>query len=76
MYIGHLSPAGAEMQLADLFTAACCFVDESYRLLFGDPVTLRQSNYWQRDLRDAEIIAIALVGELQGKGSQRAWYGP
>ena len=74
MNIGHLPPK-AEMKLDDLFTAVYCFVEESYRLLFGDPAQLRQSNNHHPDFTDAEIITIALVGELQGEDSQRAWHG-
>ena len=40
MNIGDLPPK-AEMQLEDLFTMVYCLVEESYRLLFGDPATLR-----------------------------------
>ncbi len=36
MNIGDL-PIKAEMQLEDLFTTVYCVVEESYRLLFGDP---------------------------------------
>ena len=74
MNIGHLPPK-AEMQLEDLFTAVYCFVEESYRLLFGDSATLRQSNNGHPAFTDAEIITIALVGELQGEDSQRGWHG-
>lgn len=74
MNIGPL-PGKAEMKLDDLFTAVYCVVEESYRLLFGDPATLRQSNNRQPDFTDAEILTIALVGELQGEDSQRAWHG-
>jgi len=63
------------MQLEDLFTVVYCFVDDSYRLLFGDPSQLRQSNNGHPTFTDAEIITIALVGELQGEDSQRAWHG-
>ena len=73
MNIGDL-PAKAEMQLEDLFTTVYCLVEESYRLLFGDPATLRHSNNGHPDFTDAEIITIALVGELQGEDSQRGWH--
>ena len=43
MNIGNL-PAKAEMTLEDLFTSVYCFVEDSYRLLFEDPSSLRHSN--------------------------------
>jgi hypothetical protein len=74
MKIGPLPPK-AEMQLEDLFTVVYCWVEESYRLLFGDPAHLRQSNNGHPDFTDAEVLTIALVGELQGEDSQRGWHG-
>lgn len=74
MNIGPL-PVKAEMKLDDLFTAVYCVVEESYRLLFGAPATLRRSNNGHPDFTDAEILTIALVGELQGEDSQRTWHG-
>ena len=63
MNIGYLPPK-AEMQLEDLFIAVYCFVEESYRQLVGNPSILRQSNNGHPAFTDAEIITIALVGEL------------
>jgi len=74
MNIGNL-PVKAEMTLEDLFTSVYCVVEESYRQRFEDPSSLRHSNNNQPDFTDAEIITIALVGELQGEDSQRGWHG-
>jgi hypothetical protein len=70
MNIGDL-PTKAEMQLEDLFTVVYCWVDDSYRLLFGDQAMLRQSNNASPEFTDAEVLTLALVGELQGEDSQR-----
>jgi len=74
MNIAHL-PSKADMPLEDLFITVYCFVEESYRLQFADPSSLRQSTNNQPTFTDAEIITLALVGELQGEESQRAWHG-
>ena len=42
MNIAHL-PSKADMPLEDLFITVYCFVEESYRLQFADPSSLRQS---------------------------------
>jgi len=73
MNIGNL-PAKADLMLEDLFTLVYCLVEDRYRLLFEDPSSLRQSPNNQPDFTDAEIITIALVGELQGEDSQRGWH--
>ena len=74
MNITHL-PSKADMTLEDLFITVYCFVEESYNLHFSSPSSLRQSNNHQPTFTDAEIITLALVGELQGEASQRAWHG-
>lgn len=74
MNIGHLPPK-AEMNLEDLFTAVYGVVEESYRLHFTHPAMRRQSHHNQPVFTDAEVLAMALVGELQGEDSQRAWHG-
>ena len=74
MNIAHL-PSKADMTLEDLFITVYCFVEESYCLQFAAPFSLRQSNNHQPAFTDAEIITLALVGELQGGDSQRAWHG-
>ena len=74
MNIAHL-PSKADMTLEDLFITVYCFVEESYYLQFAAPFSLRQSNNHQPAFTDAEIITLALVGELQGEDSQRAWHG-
>ena len=73
MNIGDV-PTKADMQLEDLFTVVYCWVDDSYRLLFGEPATLRQSNNASPEFTDAEVLTLALVGELQGEDSQRGWH--
>jgi len=68
-------PPKAQMEMEDLFTAVYCCVDEQYHLLFGNQSALRQSHNSPPAFTDAEVLTIALVGELMGEDSQRAWHG-
>lgn len=68
-------PPKAKLSLEELFIAVYCCAEEEYRLLFGSQSTLRKSNNSEPSFSDAEVITIALVGELQGEDSQKAWHG-
>ena len=68
-------PPKAQIKTEDLFIVVYCCVDEHYHLLFGSQSALRQSNNSQPAFTDAEVITIALVGELMGEDSQKAWHG-
>lgn len=70
-----LLPPKAKLSLEDLFIAVYCCVEDEYRLLFGNQSALRSSNNSEPAFTDAEVITIALVGELQGEDSQKAWHG-
>lgn len=69
-------PSKAEMTLEDLFITVYCCVTEQFALLFGDPywVLPRRIDH-QPAFCDAQVVTIALVGELQGEDSQKAWHG-
>jgi hypothetical protein len=68
-------PPKADMSLEDLFIAVYCCAEEAYRLLFGTQSALRKSNNSDPAFTDVEVITIALVGELEGEDSQKAWHG-
>ena len=68
-------PPKAKMSQEDLFIAVYCSTQEHYRLLFGSQSALRGSNNGEPGFTDAEVITIALVGELNGEDSQKAWHG-
>ena len=63
-----------ELKLEDLFCIVYCVVDDCYKLLVGSQKNLRTSNNGNPEFTDAEIIAIALVCELKGENSERAWW--
>ncbi len=62
------------MSLEELFCVTFCVVDDYYQLLFGSQKALRRSPNGDPEFADSEVIAIALVGELKGENSERAWW--
>jgi hypothetical protein len=62
------------MSLEDLFCLTYCTIDEYYTLLFGEQSTFRRSPNGNPAFTDAEVITIALVGELKSYNSERAWW--
>ena len=63
-----------ELSLETFFIIVFCIVDELYRLLVGPQSNLRTSNNNNPVFTDVEVITIALVGELKGENSERAWW--
>lgn len=63
-----------ELKLEDLFCVTYVIVDDYYKLLIGSQKNLRVSNNGEPQFTDAEIITIALVGELKGENSERGWW--
>ena len=63
-----------DMSLEDLFCVVYCVVDDYYTLLIGAPANLRRSPNNTPQFTDAEVITIALVGELKSYNSERAWW--
>lgn len=63
-----------ELTLEDLFCIVYCIVDDQYKLLVGSQKNLRNSNNGDPVFTDAEVITIALVGELKGEASERGWW--
>lgn len=62
------------LNLEDLFTIVYCIIDDYYKLLIGSPRNIRNSNNWNPHFTDAELITIALVGELKGETSENGWW--
>ena len=71
----HIKDMSKEtMSLEDLFIVVYCVIDEYYMLLFGSQAYFRRSPNNTPQFTDAELITIALVGELTGYNSERAWW--
>ena len=69
-------PSKAEMTLEELFISVFCCVTEQFALLYGNPYWVLPRRIDQRPLFcDAQVVTIALVGELQGEDSQKTWHG-
>jgi Transposase DDE domain len=62
------------LNLEDLFCIVYCVSDDYYKLLIGSKKNLRLSNNRDPVFTDAEVITIALVGELKGENSERSWW--
>ena len=62
------------MSLEDLFCVVYCVIADYYRLLIGSQANRRRSPNANPVFTDAEVIAIALVGELKSYNSERAWW--
>jgi hypothetical protein len=62
------------MSLEDLFFLTFYVIDEYYTLLVGEQSQLRRSPNGTPLFADSEVITIALVGELNGENSERAWW--
>ena len=63
-----------ELSLEDLFVIVFMVIDYYFKELFGCQQTLRRSNNANPRFSDEEVITIALVGQLAGENSQKAWY--
>ncbi|MCP4459976.1 MAG: IS982 family transposase [Cytophagales bacterium] len=63
-----------ELGLETFFIIVFCVVDNLYQLLVGPQSNLRTSNNSNPIFTDVEVITIALVGELKGENSERAWW--
>ncbi len=71
-YIKHLDKN--TMPLEELFFITFYVIDEYYTMLVGDQSKLRRSPNGNPKFTDSEVITIALVGELKGENSERAWW--
>lgn len=66
----------AELTLDMLFTIVYTLVDDLYQQAVPASIRHRgQRNGCPPTLSDSEVITIALVGELLGMDSEKAWYG-
>lgn len=63
-----------DLSLEDLFCVVYCVIDDYYTLIVGPQAHLRRSPNHTPQFTDAEVITIALVGELHSYNSERAWW--
>lgn len=74
-YINELTSFSKENQgIEDLFIIVYCIVSNSFQIVIGSQKKLRRSNNNNPKFTDQEVITIALVGELYGENSSRAWW--
>ena len=62
------------MSLDDLFCMTFCVIDDYYTMLIGAQANLRYSPNGNPAFADSEVITLALVAELKGENSERAWW--
>ena len=63
-----------EMSIEDLYLIVLMVVEYYFKELFGSQRALRRSNNSNPRFSDEEVITIALVGQLAGENSEKAWY--
>lgn len=75
LYREHIKDMSKDhMSLEELFVIVYCVIDDYYTMLFGSQAYFRRSPNNNPQFTDAELITIALVGELKGYNSERAWW--
>ena len=62
------------LNLSDFFLVTYVMIDDIYHQIVPDEIRFRR-NYTQAKLSDSEVITLAIVGELQGITSEKAWIG-
>lgn len=60
------------LSLSDFFLVTYVIVDDLYNQVTPEDIRFRR-NYSQAKLSDSEVITLALIGELQGRTSEKAW---
>ncbi len=76
--ISFASPCAASglnllWSMEDTFVIVYTLVDDLYKQLFGSQAFFRNSPNSEPEFSDSELITLALVAELAGYASQRAW---
>lgn len=61
------------LNLSDFFLVTYVIIDDIYHQIVPEEIRFRP-NYHQAKLSDSEIITLAIVGELQGVSSEKAWF--
>ena len=59
--------------LKDFFLVCYVIIDDIYKRIVPDDIKFRR-NYIQAKLSDSEIITLAIVGEIHGISSEKAWF--
>lgn len=59
--------------LKDFFLVSYVIIDDIYHKIIPDHIRFRR-NYSESKLSDSEIITIAIVGEIHGISSEKAWF--
>ena len=59
--------------LKDFFLVSYVIIDDIYQSIIPDQVRYRR-NYACSKLSDSEIITLAIVGEIHGTSSEKAWF--
>lgn len=59
--------------LKDFFLVSYVIIDDIYHKIIPDHIRFRR-NYTESKLSDSEIITLAIVGEIHGISSEKAWF--
>lgn len=59
--------------LKDFFLVSYVIIDDIYHKIIPDRIRFRR-NYTESKLSDSEIITLAIVGEIHGISSEKAWF--
>ena len=59
--------------LKDFFLVSYVIIDDIYHQIIPDSIRFRR-NYSKSKLSDSEIITLAIVGEIHGISSEKAWF--
>ena len=59
--------------LKDFFLVCYVIIDDIYQQIIPDHIKFRR-NYTEAKLSDSEIITLAIVGEIHGMPSEKAWF--
>ena len=59
--------------LKDFFLVFYVIIDDIYHKIIPDSIRFRR-NYTESKLPDSEIITLAIVGEIHGISSEKAWF--
>lgn len=59
--------------LKDFFLVSYVIIDDIYHKIIPDSIRFRR-NYAESKLSDSEIITLAIVGEIHGISSEKAWF--
>ena len=70
--LNHYSVQDIE-NLKDFFLVSYIIIDDLYHQVIPDHLRFRH-NYACSKLSDSEVITLAIVGEIHGTSSKKAWF--